>query len=173
MSSPYIGQIQPFAFRFAPVGWSKCDGNLLPISQNTALFSVLGTTYGGDGKTTFALPDLRGRAGMKFDLSASGGDFRMGQAGGAEKVTLLNTNLPSHSHTVVAQAIQGDASSPDNNYIAVDATNLDRFYSPTANTTMKPSVLSNAGGSQSHNNMEPYLVVNWCIALYGVYPSRG
>lgn len=187
MSEPFIGQIQPYGFNFAPRGWAKCDGQLLPISSNTALFSLLGTTYGGDGRTTFALPDLRGRVPMHLGSGPGLSTRKIGQKGGAERVTLNEAQMPAHHHSgtvEVSGAVQcnpgdGNADSPGGNTIAKIAR-TNQFSSAGPSSPMHDDTItasgnfstSNAGGSQSHDNMTPYLVINYCIALVGLFPSR-
>jgi microcystin-dependent protein len=187
MSEPFVGQIQPFGFNFAPRGWAKCDGQLLPISSNSALFSLLGTTYGGDGRTTFGLPDLRGRVPMHAGSGPGLSTRQIGQKSGAENVTLTESQMPAHNHggtvevtgTVQCNPGDGNADSPAGNTIAkVARTN--QFISAGPSSPMHDNTVtasgnfntSNAGGSQPHNNMQPFLVVNYCIALVGIFPSR-
>lgn len=161
---PFIGQIIMFGGNFAPRGWAKCDGQLLPISTNTALFSILGTTYGGDGRTTFALPDLRGKAPMHAGHGPGLSDRRLGSKGGSESNTLNITQLPSHSHSVsLTKAQEGLASSAQN---AVEAGNA------ASNSANIEFVSENTGGNQPVNNMQPYLAINYIIALIGIFPSR-
>ena len=187
MSEPFIGQIQPFGFNFAPRGWALCDGQLLPISQNTALFSLLGTTYGGDGKTTFALPDLRGRLPMHQGRGPGLSTRKIGQKGGSETVTLNVAQMPAHDHSgtgtvtgkVQANSGAGDTDNPAGNTLAT-LSRTNQYSTAGPNTAMHSDTVtgtgnfttSTAGGSQPHNNMQPYLVINWCIALVGLFPSR-
>ncbi|MCA0757333.1 tail fiber protein [Paenibacillus sp. N4] len=166
MSESYIGEIKLFGFQFAPRGWALCQGQLLSISQNQALFSILGTTYGGDGVTTFALPDLRGRAPVH-----TGNGVQLGAAGGEEAHTLTAQEMPVHSHTVSA------GGNPATEYTPVGqawtpAANGAAVFSAGANTAMNANALSAAGASQAHGNMQPYLAMNYCICLMGVFPSR-
>jgi microcystin-dependent protein len=178
MSNPFVAEIRIFPFNFAPKGWATCDGQLLSISQNTALFSLLGTFYGGDGKSTFALPNLDGSVAIHTTQYSGGGPFGtfdIGQAGGSDYITLLTSQMPAHSHTV-----QGDADI--NNASAVSPTaavpvnaSPTLTYSNSATpqlALMNPTMVSVAGGSLPHNNLMPYLVLSYCIALQGVYPSR-
>ena len=168
MSEPFVGEIRMFAGNFAPRGWAFCDGQLLAVSQNDALFSLLGTIYGGDGRTTFGLPDLRGR----FPMHASG-THRLGNKSGLEKVTLTAQQLPSHSHSLRYNSDRADSASPINNVLATSASG-DRQYvknDPTV-TPMNNNAISSTGGSQSHNNLPPFLCVHFIIALFGIYPSR-
>ena len=169
---PFIGEIIMFGGNFAPRGWALCDGQLLPISQNTALFSILGTTYGGDGRTTFALPDLRGRVAIHEGNGPGLSDYRLGQKGGTEHVTLTTAQIPSHSHNLGADSAAGTSNVPTNNILA-NTGGFDNEYSTNnPNTNLKSSAISNTGGGQSHTNIQPYLAVNYIIALVGVFPSR-
>ena len=170
---PFLGQIQAFGFNFAPRGWANCDGQLLPIAQYQALFSLLGTTYGGDGRTTFALPDLRGRT-MLHEGNGPGLTPRpIGQKSGAENTTLTAANLPAHSHPVAIPVNTGNASSeePGGNVLASSGANL-YAAAPSPGAAYQAFNTGNAGSSTAFNNMQPYLVVNICIALQGIYPSR-
>lgn len=179
MSEPFVGQIMPVGFSFAPRGWALCDGQLLPISQNDALFSLLGTTYGGDGRTTFALPDLRGRVAVHAGHGPGLADRPLGQRGGAEQVALVATQMPSHTHTITSTVRvvddTGNQRDPGGAYLA-RANDGESNYTDAKDTTGTlagvGSTAETTGGSQPHENMPPYLVVNWCIALVGVYPSR-
>lgn len=174
MSEPFVGEIRMFGFTFAPKGWAFCDGSLLPISQNTALFSLLGTAYGGDGKTTFALPDLRDRAALHAGQGAGLTARTQGQTGGVAQVTLTETQLPGHSHFVLADTAAGGSTQPEGKVFGVSqARALSTGYSAlTPATVMNAAAVSSAGGGQPHNNMPPYLAVNFCIALQGIYPPR-
>jgi microcystin-dependent protein len=165
---PFIGQIQAFGFNFAPRGWAKCDGSLLPISQHSALFSLLGTTYGGDGRTTFGLPDLRGRAALHQGTGPGLSPRTIGQRGGQETSTLTTQNLPPHNHSLHARGEEDNSEKPENNVLAASPT-----YSTAAqDVTMHGTSIGNTGSSQAFNNMQPFLVINWCIALVGTFPSR-
>jgi len=171
----FIGEIRIFAGNFAPRSWALCDGQLLPINNYQALFSILGTTYGGDGRTTFALPDLRGRFAMHPGTGAGLSQRRLGEKGGTETVLLTVGQMPQHNHTAVvnAQSLEGDATIPDAGYWAKSGQG-DPDYHSSADTTMNAGavVVGNSGGNQAHNNMPPYQCVNYIICLYGVYPSR-
>jgi len=175
---PFIGQIIMFGGNFAPRGWAFCDGQLLAISQNTALFSILGTIYGGDGRTTFALPDLRGRVAMHEGSGPGLSNRQLGQRGGSQTTTLTVSNMPTHNHNVGlrAEAAAGSTANPTNALLAV-STNQDRIYAPPApanEIAMHPDSISqqNVGGNQSFGNEQPYTVVNYIIALIGLFPSR-
>ncbi|MFD1161722.1 phage tail protein [Hwangdonia seohaensis] len=171
-SDPFIGQISMFAGNFAPRGWALCDGQLLPISQYSALFSILGTTYGGDGETTFALPDLRGRVPMHAGNGPGLTSRQLGQKFGSETNTLTVNQMPSHSHTVNAVTDDGNQSVPTGNLPAGTKV-LDKEYSNAAsNTTMNANMINANGDNQPVNNIQPVLVINYIIALEGVYPSR-
>ena len=168
MSEPFLGEIRIFGFNFPPRGWAQCQGQLLPISPNTALFSLLGTTYGGDGRTNFALPDLRGRVAMG-DGTGSGLSARtLGQKVGEESVTLTTAQMPSHNHSLHAASEQANQSKPGGNELAGGT-----FYHAVAtDTVMAGSSIGNTGGGQGHPNVQPSLVLNYCIALTGTFPSR-
>ncbi|MCY1078456.1 phage tail protein [Archangium lansingense] len=173
MSTPFIGQIVMFAGNFAPRGWAFCQGQILPIAQNQALFSILGTTYGGNGQTTFALPDLRGRYPMQPGQGPGLSPRTLGEQGGSETVTLIANQMPAHNHTINVSSQDGDTETPVGTVLAADSTggNLNYRGAPI-DGTMNPAAIGIAGGSQPHNNMSPFLCVNFIIALEGVYPSR-
>ncbi len=169
-SEPFLGEIMMFAGNFAPRSWAFCDGQLLAISQNQALFSLLGTTYGGDGWTTFGLPDLRGRIPMHAGQGPGLSYRRMGQKGGEERVSLTLNQLPAHSHALQAQQGKGNSFSPTGNVLAYDRR--DTQYSDQApDVGMNTGAVLATGGGQAHENMSPYLAVNYCIALAGIFPS--
>jgi microcystin-dependent protein len=165
VSEPFIGELKLFSFNFAPRGWAQCNGQLLPINQNQALFSLLGTTYGGDGRTTFALPNLQGRVPMH-----TGNGRGLGQAGGESSHTLQVSELPGHSHGVTGSPNAATVISPAGNRLATSPGN--DYAAPPGNTTLSASTLANAGGNQAHDNMSPHLVLNVCIALQGIFPSQ-
>ena len=165
MAIPYLSELRMFSFNFAPKGWAMCSGQLLPIAQNQALFSLLGTTYGGNGQTTFGLPDLRGRTPMHF-----GAGYTQGQTAGQTAHTLTMSEMPAHNHMVMASSNAPAASTPLNNFFASNTSFTP--YGTSPNTSMAPGNVTNMGGSQPHNNMAPYLVINICIALQGIFPSR-
>lgn len=175
MSDPFIGEIQIFAGNFAPKGWALCNGQLLPVNQSTALFSILGTMYGGDGKTTFGLPNLMGRAPLGVGAGAGLTPRNQGAQIGSQTVTLLTNQMPAHNHTVGAFDGTGPESAANGNIWAkTPGRNPPPAYSNSApNTTMNPMAIGVAGGSQPHNNMQPFLALNFIIALQGVFPSRG
>jgi microcystin-dependent protein len=164
--NPFLGEIIPWPIGFAPKGWALCAGQVLPINQNQALFALLGTTYGGDGRVNFALPDLRGRMPVH-----AGNGYVGGQTGGEESHTLIFNELPSHSHTVKASNGIGSSNAPLNNIPAVSSEGV-RQYGASTNQTMGPTGVSSTGGSQPHDNMPPFLVLNYIIALTGIFPSR-
>jgi len=176
MSSPFVAEIRIWACNFAPTGWAMCNGQLLPISQNTALFSLLGTFYGGDGKSTFALPDFQGRASMHQGQGSGLTDRFLGEESGVENVTLLLSEIPIHSH-VMGGAFNagGNALSAVGGIWAQAPAGRGGFvniYSAPATGAVNPNSLALAGGSLPHNNLQPYLVLNFCIALQGVFPPR-
>jgi microcystin-dependent protein len=169
---PFVAEIRIFPFNFAPKGWAWCNGQLLPISQNTALFSLLGTTYGGDGKSTFALPNLQGSAPMHPGQGPGLSLHDLGEAGGSETVTLLESEIPAHSHAVSASLSDGTDQSPANEKLA-GGVGIGQYAAPGALTQLSPNALAPAGGDQPHNNMQPYQTLNFNIALQGVFPPRG
>ncbi|MFK4835115.1 phage tail protein [Microbacterium sp. ZW T2_14] len=166
---PYIGEIRCFGFNFAPRGWLACEGQLMSISQNSALFSLLGTMYGGDGATTFALPDLRGRASLGAGAAPGLTPRNEGDAGGAEVVTLTAPALPPHSHTVAASS---SASTKNPSGATPAVTGAGASYGTTDDLIMDPAMIGGGGDAQPHDNMQPYLVLNWCIAIDGAFPPR-
>lgn len=172
MASPYIGEIKMFGFNFAPRGWAFTNGQLLAINQNQALFSLLGTTYGGNGQTSFALPDLRDRTPLHFGSSVFG-NYPQGSIGGGANHTLLSAELPLHSHSVVSTTAAAPAAAigPENALPAV-AGHQPYRSGAVQSVQMKTGLVQNAGGGQPHSNLQPYLVVNFCIALTGIFPSR-
>ncbi|MEZ4778780.1 MAG: tail fiber protein [Flavobacteriaceae bacterium] len=178
---PFIGQIQPFGFNFAPQGWALCNGQLLSIAQNSALFSLLGTTYGGDGQTTFALPDLRGRIPLHFGSGPGLPTYQMGQRAGSYQITLNTSNLPTHNHgLVVSSGNASQTAATAGASIATPGTLSGRtftatngFNTSTPDTVLNAASIANNGGNQAFNSMNPYIVINWCIAIFGIFPSRG
>lgn len=175
-TEPFIGEIILAGFNFAPRGFALCNGQILSIAQNTALFSLLGTTYGGNGQTTFALPNLQGRTSIGFGQGPGLSSFSLGQVGGQENVTLLSTEMPAHNHAVQSNNGDGAQSSPVNNFFAGPGADRDLFWYNDATSggtaNMNPAAIAIAGGSQPHNNLQPYLAVNYCIAMEGIFPSR-
>jgi microcystin-dependent protein len=172
MADPFIAEIRIFGFNFAPRNWAFCDGQLLPIAQNTALFSLLGTYFGGNGVSTFALPNLQGRAAMSHGQGPGLSPRFLGESGGAAAVTLTSAQLPSHTHAVnVASGAggQADRANARGNVLGIPA---DATYAAGAQVAMGPTSVGFTGGGQPHNNMPPYLVMNFCIALQGVFPPR-
>lgn len=169
MSDPFVAEIRMFGFNFAPTGWAQCDGQLLPLSQNTALFSLLGTYYGGDGKSTFALPNLQGSSPVHSGQGQGLSDYFLGQQGGSEFVTLLESEIPLHTHSYGVTEEQGVSNNPGSQAPGAGSA---IFATPAALTPMAFQALSPAGGSLPHNNLMPYLVVNFCIAMQGVFPAR-
>jgi microcystin-dependent protein len=175
MADPFVAEIRIFAGGFAPKGWALCDGQLMPISQNTALFSLLGTTYGGDGKSTFALPNLQGCAPMQQGQGPGLSLRDLGETGGEQTVTLLQTEMPAHSHPALAASTGGGVASPQNNAWSSGLKGHAPAFvasNPSTNAQMNPFGLSIAGGSLPHNNMPPYLGLTFIIALQGVFPAR-
>jgi len=166
MTEIYLGQILPAAFQFAPKGFAQCNGQLMAIAQNQALFSLLGTQYGGDGRTTFALPDLRGRTPIGYNTS-----YPIGAVGGTETVTLTSQQLPTHAHQLVGTAAANTTRNPNG---AMLGASTGAEYAPTGGpqVDLAPNSIAAAGGNQPHENMQPYNVINYCIALTGIFPSR-
>ena len=170
MSEPYVGEIRMFAGNFAPSGWAFCDGQLLAVNQNDALFSLLGTIYGGDGRTTFGLPDMRGRIPIHAGSGPGLSPRQLGAKSGAEKETLSTSQLPSHSHNFQAVNASANQSNPGGNMIA-SGPSISYYTAGDPNTALGDSTSAN-GGSRSHSNLMPFLCVNYIIALFGIYPSR-
>jgi microcystin-dependent protein len=170
MSSPFIGEIRMFAGNFAPVGWAFCNGALIPISENDALFNLIGTTYGGDGQSTFALPNLQSRVPVHV-----GPGFALGQMGGAETVTLTTSQIPAHTHVPQANSTAGSSDNPGNRVWARSTAKPYASVTPPSsppNTQMNAAAMGLAGGSQPHDNMVPFLVINFIISLFGIFPSQ-
>ena len=163
MSTPFLGEIKVISWNFPPKGWAFCNGQLLPINQNQALFSLLGTTYGGDGRLTFGLPNLQGRVPVHM-----GAGFALGQHGGETAHTLNLSELPTHTHPVITGANAADQTSPSNNYVAPSARGA---FGTSANGALLAGSVTSVGGNQPHENMSPYLVLNFVIALQGIFPS--
>ncbi|MFL6241305.1 MAG: phage tail protein [Actinomycetes bacterium] len=170
MSEPFLGEIRLFPYNFAPRGWALCAGQILSISQNTALFSLLGTTYGGNGQTTFALPDLRGRHAVSSGQGPGLSFYNLGEESGVESVTLTQQQMPQHNHLVSVNNQGSSTGRPNGNYPGQTSGNI---YAPSSDgSTLAAPAVNNTGGSQPHENRPPYLVLNYCIALEGIYPSR-
>jgi microcystin-dependent protein len=165
MSTPFISEIKIISFNFPPKGWAFCNGQILAISQNQALFSLLGTTYGGNGQTTFALPNLQGQMPVHF-----GSGFSLGQVGGEQNHTLILSEIPSHIHSANGTSVAPSSGSPSNNLWCQNPTNS--YSNQAPNVTMAGGAIGMGGGGQPHNNMSPYLVLNFVIALQGIFPSR-
>ena len=173
MSDQFVAEIRIFPFNFPPTGWAFCNGQLMPISQNTALFSLLGTTYGGDGKSTFALPDLQGSAPMQPGQGQGLSLRDLGEIGGSETVTLLVSEIPVHTHSLMVSPEVSDIQSPDANACIGRSGGGNAWTTTVANVVqLAPQALAPAGGSLPHNNMQPYLTLNFCIALQGIFPQR-
>jgi microcystin-dependent protein len=166
MAQPYVGEIRMFAGNFAPAGWMFCEGQLLPISEYETLFNLIGTTYGGDGQSTFALPDLRGRVPIHF-----GNGFTLAETGGVEEVTLTVSQIPAHSHPMLASTAAGGANSPSGNVTAASPS-VTLYIQDVPDSNMAPSAVGSTGGSQPHNNFQPYLCVDFIISLFGIFPSQ-
>jgi microcystin-dependent protein len=165
MAQPYVGEIRMFAGNFAPAGWMFCEGQLLPISENETLFQLIGTTYGGDGQSTFALPDLRGRIPIH-----QGNGFILAETGGAEEITLTANQIPAHSHPFLASTNIANQSSPQNNLVAQSSA-ADLYIEDTPNVSLAPTSIAPVGGSQPHTNFQPYLCIDFIISLFGIFPS--
>jgi microcystin-dependent protein len=172
MSEPFIGEVSMIGFDFAPRGWAFCDGQLLPIAQYTALYSLLGTTYGGDGRTTFALPDLRGRTPIHPGRGPGLSDRRLGQQVGSETVTVTTAQIPSHTHTLKASSQRQNTSDPSNNVLAQQPVEFYDTPQPNDERAMHAGSIANTGGGQAHTNRQPYQAVRFIIALQGLFPSR-
>jgi microcystin-dependent protein len=165
MSTPFLAELKIVSFNFAPKGWALCNGQLLPINQNQALFAILGTTYGGDGRVNFGLPNLQGSTPLHM-----GNGFLLGQKGGEQSHTLLANEMPQHTHQPMGTGTQDNANSPSGNLWG--SNGLSSYNTSAPNASMSPSAIANAGGGQPHNNMQPYLVLNIVIALQGIFPSQ-
>jgi len=170
MSEPFLAEVRIVGFNFAPRGWAFCDGQILPINQNQSLYSLLGTTYGGDGRTSFALPDLRGRTPIHVGRSDGGDAHREGQKGGEETHTLSANEMPQHRHALKASSAQPTTPVPTGNALAASLNEL--YVDPSDLAAMHAGTVTNVGGGQAHDNMQPYLALNYCIALQGLFPSR-
>jgi microcystin-dependent protein len=172
MAEPFVGEIRCFGFNFSPVGWTFCDGQLLAISQNTTLFTLIGTTYGGDGVNTFAVPDLRSRVPV-HQGNFAGTNYIMGQVGGVENVTLTTQEIPAHGHAIAATSNAATLKRPVTNTFYASSSSGNNFYEAgTTLTALASNTVSSAGVGQPHSNIQPYLTLNWCISLFGIFPSR-
>jgi len=167
MSSPFIGEIRMFGGNFAPAGWAFCNGALMPISENDALFNLIGTTYGGDGQSTFALPNLQSRIPIH-----AGPGFVLAQTGGTETVTLITNQIPAHSHAAQANSAPGTQTGPGNGLWASTSPSLNQYSTNAPTLNMDPAAIGQAGGSQPHDNMAPFLAVNFILSLFGIFPSQ-
>jgi microcystin-dependent protein len=174
MADPFVAEIRIFPFNFAPTGWAFCDGQILPLSQNTALYSLLGTTYGGNGKTTFALPDLQGSAPVNAGQGPGLSSYALGEQTGVESVTLLQSEMPVHTHQMIGQVDPADTQAPTTSAVFTISSNGFIYAGTPGNTlvNMAFQTIAPAGGSLPHNNMMNYLTLNFCIALQGVFPPR-
>ncbi len=164
MAQPYVGEIRMFAGNFAPAGWAFCEGQSMPIAENEVLFQLIGTTYGGDGQETFALPDLRGRLPIH-----QGNGFILAETGGAEEITLTVNQIPAHSHPLLGSTQNATSQTPLNNVTAKSTSNIYKETAP--DTNMNPAAIGPVGGSQPHTNFQPYLCINFIISLFGIFPS--
>jgi microcystin-dependent protein len=167
MAQPYVGEIRMFAGNFAPAGWMFCEGQLLPISEYETLFNLIGTTYGGDGQSTFALPDLRGRVPLH-----QGNGFTLAETGGVETVTLTVSQIPAHSHPMLASTSTGTGSNPTGNVLDQMSGGILFYKAQVPNIALAPQSVSSTGGSQPHDNFQPYLCVDFIISLFGIFPSQ-
>ena len=174
MADPFVAEIRVFGFNFAPTGWAQCNGQLLPISQNTALFSLLGTFYGGDGKSTFGLPDLQGSAAVAQGQGQGLTEYFLGETGGTQTVTLLDSEMPVHTHQMQARATAGDLQQPGPDRALTRSGNGTIYSANTSNGLVMtaPQAIAPSGGSVPHNNLPPLLTMNFCIAMQGVFPPR-
>jgi len=166
MAEPFLSEIRIMSFVFPPKGWALCDGQLLPINQNQALFSLLGTTFGGDGRVNFGLPDLRGRAPIHV-----GSSHTLGERGGEQAHTLSIAEIPTHVHVANASNDTATAAVPTNTTVLAQSVNFEAYRSASSLTSMSPATVANVGGSQAHLNMQPFLILSFCIALQGIFPS--
>jgi microcystin-dependent protein len=178
MGSPYVGEIRCFGFSFAPAGWAFCNGQLMPISENEALFAIIGTTYGGDGQSTYGLPNLQGRVPMHAGNGPGGFNTTIGEVFGTTSVTLTVNQIPQHAHAVFAESVApgggAEHSASPTSSAFIGSSNPDGIYktTPTIDAPFSGVAIGSAGGSQPHENMQPYLALNFCIALFGIFPSQ-
>lgn len=171
MSDPFVGEIRMFGGSFAPAGWAMCDGQLLPISQNETLFNLIGTTYGGDGQETFALPNLQSRVPIHSGTGSSGTSYQLGETGGVESVTLTTQQIPIHNHAMVAS---GDSANQitGSNAILATPVSLNTYFAAAPDSSLNPSTVIPVGGSQPHENLQPYLTITFIISMFGIFPHQ-
>ena len=173
MAQPYVGEIRMFAGSFAPAGWAFCSGQLMPISENETLFQLIGTTYGGDGQETFALPDLQSRTPIHIGAGADGINYQLGESGGVEQVTLTVSQIPNHTHPFLATTANGTGTNPGGNVIGGSVSSVQPYIEdPSPDVTLWNQAVTQVGGSQPHENMQPFLCLNYIISLFGVFPSQ-
>jgi microcystin-dependent protein len=172
MSDQFVGELRAFGFGFAPKGWALCNGQTLAINQNAALFALLGTTYGGNGTSTFLLPNLQSRVPMHMGTAPSGTSYIEGEISGVENVTLAASQIPMHTHTLNAVSASGGSHTPNNVLYASGSSGNETFYGNGNLVPLVPTTIQPAGGNLPHTNLQPYLTINWCIALVGIFPSR-
>lgn len=170
MAQPYVGEIRMFAGNFAPAGWMLCDGQLLAISENETLFQLIGTTYGGDGQSTFGLPDLRGRVPIHFG-TGGGGTYTLADRAGVEMVTLTTNQIPAHTHPLLGTDNAAGDTNPGNNVVAKTLVNVSAYGTDAPTTPLNASSITSVGGNQPHENIQPYLCINFIISLFGIFPS--
>lgn len=171
MAQPYVGEIKMFAGTFAPNGWMFCEGQLIPISENDTLFNLIGTTYGGDGQETFALPDLRGRVPIHYGNGNTGSNYTLAQAEGVEVIALSTQQIPTHTHSLVATTNLADTANPENAQFSTNPTGSKMFSNGNPTLALYPTTITPSGGSQAHTNFQPYLCVNFIISLFGIFPT--
>ena len=171
MPEPYVGEIRMFGGNFAPAGWMLCEGQTLPISENEVLFQLIGTTYGGDGQETFNLPNLASRVPIHFGTGPDGTTYQIGELAGTEQETLTVQQIPIHNHAFIGSSNNGTEANPAGNFLAT-STSLQPYVQETPNTAMAPSSITPSGGSQPHENTQPFLCINFIISLFGVFPSQ-
>ena len=172
MGEPYVGEIRMFAGSFAPVGWMLCQGQALPIAENEVLFQLIGTTYGGDGEETFNLPNLASRVPIHMGTGPDGTTYQLGEQAGTEQETLSVQQIPNHSHPLTASSAAGDQVSPIGNVLATTGGGIFQYYEGAVDANMNAQAITPAGGSQPHENTQPFLVINFIISLFGVFPSQ-
>jgi microcystin-dependent protein len=172
MGEPYVGEIRMFAGNFAPNGWMFCEGQTLPISENDVLFQLIGTTYGGDGQETFNLPNLASRVPMHMGTGPDGTTYQIGEMAGTEQVTLTNQQIPIHTHPLVASAANGTATNPAGNVLAASTSSVKPYIVGAPSANLYASAIAPAGGSQPHENCQPFICINYIISLFGVFPSQ-